>query len=118
MLYNLHLPVKKHGFKIKEHIKNPNKGEEISQHDDTCSLSQPSALVVVVDMSQQVTRRSYCLAVVKVSWASDWKVNRNLINQTKRMPQQRGVSFHAGVPRALMNEPAKLLRKSIVTPKI
>lgn len=97
-------------IKIKEHIKSQNK-EEINPHDDTCSLSQLSALVVVVDMSQEVTRGSYCSAAVKVSWVSDWKVNRNLIRQTKRMPQQRVASFHARVPRALVNEIAKLLRK-------
>lgn len=49
-MYNLGLSIKKLGIKIKEHIKSQNKGEEINQHDDT--LSQPSALVVVVDMSQ------------------------------------------------------------------
>lgn len=68
-------------------------------------------------MSQGVSEGSYCLAVVKVSWVSHWKVNGNL-SQTKRMPQQRIASFHARVPRALMNEIAKLLRKSVVLPKI
>lgn len=81
-------------------------------------VTTSSALVVVVDMSQEVTRGSYCLALVKVSLVSRWKVNRKLISQTKRMPQQRIVSFHARVPRALMNEIAKLLRKSVVSPKI